>query len=108
MTTRPALNVADLAIVSALERGPMSTREISNQILLTVKEAWAERRGHIVEWGTDNEPVGASLLACSEARDMGFKLQSWEIRQRLASLERRGLVERIQIDGHRPMLWRKL
>lgn len=72
-----------------------------------VKEAWADRRGETIEWGTDDEPVGASLLACTEAREIGFKLMPWEIDGRLRSLERRGLVARIQIEGHRPMLWRR-
>lgn len=107
MTVLPALNVAELAIVSLLEQGPRSTREISESILLHVKEAWADRRGYEIEWGTVTEPLGASLLACSEARKMGFKLHPWEIHPRLVSLERRGLVKRIQIEGHRPMLWRR-
>ena len=103
MNDRP-LSVADLAIVSALEQGPLSARELSDQILLTVKESWAATHGHVIDW--DDPPVGASALACKEARDLGFKLLSYEIRERLVSLERRGRVERIQIDGHRPMLWR--
>lgn len=107
MAVLPALSVADLAIVSALEHGPRSAREISADILLTVKEAWADRRGYAIEWGTENEPVGASLLACHEAREQGFKLHSWEIHSRLVSLERRRIVERIQVEGHRPMLWRR-
>ena len=107
MNRLPTLGVADLAIASALERGPLSAREISQLILATVKEAWADRNSMAVEWGTDAEPVGASLLACCEARDQGFKLHPWEIHQRLVSLEKRGVVQRIQVDGHRPMLWRR-
>lgn len=104
-TSQP-LSVADLAIVSCLERGPFSTREISDEILLIVKQAWADKHGYDIEWGSDSEPVGASLLACCEAREMGFKLSPWQVGARLASLEKRGLVQRIQIKGRRPMLWR--
>jgi DNA-binding transcriptional ArsR family regulator len=104
--TGEPLGVADLAIVSCLERGTFSTREIADAILLIVKQAWADKHGYDIEWGSDFEPVGASLLACFEAREMGFKLSPREVGARLASLEKRGLVERIQIEGNRPMLWR--
>jgi hypothetical protein len=104
---RATLSVTDLEILGALERGPLSAREISDAVVRMVKEAWAERRGETIEWDTDDEPVGASLLACTEARDVGFKMMPWEIDRRLRSLERRGYVTRIQIDGHRPMLWRR-
>jgi hypothetical protein len=100
------LSVADLAIVSVLKQGPRSTREISDAILQHVKEAWADKHAYDIEWGTEGEPVGASASACFEARDMGFKLLAYEIAPRLRSLEKRGLVERIQLPGHRPMLWR--
>jgi len=30
---------------------------------------------------------------------------TWEIDARLRSLEKRGAVERLQVEGQRPMLW---
>lgn len=100
-------NVTDRAILEALSGGPLSTREISDALFRRIREEWSERHGYDFEWATDEEPLGARLLASSEARDAGYRLQSWEIRPRLARLERLGEVERIQVEGHRPMLWRR-
>jgi hypothetical protein len=99
--------VADQAILDALDAsGALSTREISTWIRRRAWRDWSERHGYDFEWETDEEPVGARLLASAEARDRGILLSTWEIYRRLRWLERRGLVERIQIPGRRPMLWR--
>lgn len=100
----------DQAILDALDK-PMSAREISEKLRQQALDAWAEEHGYgEVEWGTDqtgpNEPFGARMLALTEARERGtYPGLSFEVYPRLLYLERHGRVERIQIEGHRPMLW---
>jgi hypothetical protein len=90
-----------------LGEGPATAKEIARKLRLEVWEAWAERHGYEgIEWETDREPLGARLLAFSEADKMGMPyLAGHQVYPRLVGLERRGDVRRIQIDGHRPMLW---
>jgi DNA-binding transcriptional ArsR family regulator len=95
----------DRAILDALADGPLSAQEISDRIRRTVRAAWSEKHGYDFEWETDEEPLGARLLAHGEARDAGLKLLAYELHPRLRSLEKRGALERIQIAGKRPMLW---
>lgn len=101
---------ADRRILGALEGGPLSANEIAHKLRLEVWEAWAERHGYgDIEWETDREPFGGRLLAFSEADEMGLPyLHSHQVYPRLVGLERRGDVERIQIPGRRPMLWRRV
>lgn len=101
-----ALSVADVALLSALRSGPLSTREIGTRIHDHVLQSWAVEQGYEIEWKTDAEPVGARLLASCWGRELGIRWNEWEIRPRLLRLERAGEIERIQIAGHRPMLWR--
>ena len=98
--------VADQAILRALADGPLSTQEIARSIRLEAWAAWSERHGYDFEWETDEEPLGARLLASCEARESGLVLLAHEVAPRLAGMEKRGEVARIQIAGHRPMLWR--
>ena len=98
---------ADNRILAALEDGPLSAREIADKLHREVLDAWAERHGYDFEWGTSEEPFGARLLAISEAAETGLPhLYRHTVDPRLRGLERRGEVERIQLPGHRPMLWR--
>ena len=99
------LRADDRAILQALSNGPLSTREVSDAIFRRIREEWSEKHGYDFEWETDEEPLGARLLASCEARDSGLILLAHEIAPRLRSLEKRGAVERIQIAGQRPMLW---
>jgi hypothetical protein len=105
--TSASLRPDDRAILDALADGPLSTREVSDRIVARVRDEWAEAHGYEIEWGTEREPFGARLLASSEAREAGLKLLTFEIAPRLASLEKRGAVERIQIEGQRPMMWNR-
>jgi hypothetical protein len=100
---------ADQRILAALEAlGPATAREIADRLRREVWEAWAERHGYDFEWGTDEEPLGARLLAVSGADAMGLPyLFGHQVYPRLLGLERRGEVERIQVEGRRPMLWRR-
>lgn len=100
------LRPCDAAILEALADGPLSAREVADRIRLKAWAEWAERNGYEIEWETEAEPLGARLLASVEARGAGLKLHGWEVQPRLCSLERRGEVQRIQLDGHRSMLWR--
>lgn len=100
-----ALRADDREILSVLEDGPLSANEIADRVRRRARDRWSERHGYDFEWETDEEPLGARLLAHFEAKDEGIKLMSFEIDPRLRSLERRGAVERIQIEGKRPMLW---
>ena len=101
-----SLRADDRAILDVLADGPLSANEIADRIRRRVREEWSDRHGYDFEWETDEEPVGARLLAMCEAKDAGLKIHGWEIHSRCRSLERRGAVERIQIEGQRPMLWR--
>lgn len=103
--------VADRLILDALQDGPKTANEISAVIRREILEAWAQEQGLEIEWGDEgrgpNEPVGARLCAISSARRRGFVyLPGYELQRRLPRMERRGLVERIQVEGHRPMLWK--
>lgn len=98
----------DQAILDVLDT-PMSGKEISQTLRQRALEAWADEHGYDIEWGTDSEPLGARLLAISEARERGtYPGLGHEVYPRLLYLERHGRVERIQLDGHRPMLWRRI
>jgi hypothetical protein len=107
MTETRIINAGDSAILKALKGGPFSTREVADRVRRAAWEAWSERHGYDFEWDTDEEPVGARILASGEARKRGLKLHAYEIHPRLRALEKRGLVERVQLAGHRPMLWRR-
>lgn len=99
---------ADQRVLRALDAGPATVNEIARKLRLEIWEAWAERHGYEFEWETDQEPLGARLLAVSEADDMGLPfVHKHDVYPRLLGLERREEVERIQIEGHRPMLWRR-
>jgi hypothetical protein len=99
--------VADQRILGVLnEAGPLTAREIYDRLRREVWAAWADRHGYDFEWETDQEPLGARLLAFSEADELGLPyLHGHQVHPRLLGLERRGEVERIQIEGRRPMLW---
>lgn len=97
---------ADQRILAALEAGPATAKEIGEKLRREVWEAWADRHGYDFEWGSDQEPLGARLLARIEADEMGLPyLYAYDVYPRLRGLERRGQVGRIQIDGHRSILW---
>ncbi len=102
-----SLDIRDQRALDAIAGGPLSSRELSMRLLREDWERWAEQEGFEIAWDTDDEPVGARLLALAEAREAGLYCgMRWEIYRRLVRLEKRGLVERIQVPGHRPMLWR--
>lgn len=94
-------------VLGALADGPLSVREIGVKLRREVWAAWSERHGYDFEWDSDEEPLGARILAKMEAEENGLAyLFSCEIYPVLVRLERKGCVERIQIAGRRPMLWR--
>lgn len=99
---------ADMRILGALDAGPLTANEIAYKLRREVWEAWAERHGYDIEWETDQEPVGARLLAFSEADEMGLPyLYNYAVYPRLVALETRGQVGRIQIEGRKPILWQR-
>lgn len=100
----------DQRILSTLVGGPLTANEIAYKLRREVWEAWADRHGYDgIEWETEREPLGARLLAFSEADEMGLPyLHSHEVYPRLRGLERRGEVARIQVEGRRPMLWQRV
>ena len=102
-----ALKSRDLRILGALADGPLSSREVEDKLRREVWHAWADRHDLEIEWDTPSEPVGARIMAMAEATDLGVPyVRVGSAYARLVSLERRGFVTRIQIPGHRPMLWR--
>lgn len=105
MSVATDLRPCDAAILRVLVDGPLTAQEIADKIRREAWAAWSERHGYDFEWGTDEEPLGARLLAHGEARDAGLLLLGYEIAPRLTQLERWGRVVRVQIAGSRPMLW---
>lgn len=105
--SRPTYRPADLAILDQLATGPLTGEEIAARIRQEALDAWLEKSNYDFEWGTAQEPLGARLLAISEARDRGLLVHGFELYPRLRLLERRGDVQRIQIEGRRPILWRR-
>jgi len=97
-------------VLRLLADGPLSAGEISERMWHEIREEWAAENGvaGLIEWGnSESEPLGARLLAASRARQSGsMPLHQWELRPHLIRMEKHGLVERIVIEGHRPMLWR--
>lgn len=104
VTVKPA----DLRIIDVLSDGPKSAREIGRCLHLEDLNAWSEENGYDFEWFSDEEPFGARLLAHIAAKKRGDLAPhlSHDVYPRLRFLERIGLIERIQIQGQRPMLWR--
>ena len=80
------LRSCDRVILDALLDGSATAREISERVLMRSKEEWAARHDYFFEWDTDEEPLGAALLAHSEARKAGWVLMTWEIDGRLRAL----------------------
>lgn len=109
-STQVTLRADDREILAVLENGPLSANEIADRIRQRAFDRWSDRHGYDFEWGTDargtEEPLGARLLALGEAKDEGIKTLGYQLHPRLRALEKRGAVERIQIEGQRPMLWR--
>lgn len=102
----PELRPCDQAILAVLADSPRSAQEIAAAIRRSAREAWIEREEIVQTWEDDEPPALVKLLAHGDARKDGLKLLGYEIAPRLRYLERHNLVERIQLEGHRPMLWR--
>lgn len=99
--------VAEQTIVELLADGPLTANELSRRMHLRVLEAWAAAQDLEIAWFTELEPFGARLLAHRFGKEQGMVwLHGFELHRPLAGMERRGLVQRIQIPGERPMLWR--
>lgn len=93
-------------ILAILTDGPKTCNEVSAALIAESREAWADRHGYSIEWGTAQEPLGARLLAWHEAEENGcFYLVGHEVYRFVRRLERAGRVSRLSIDGHRPILW---
>lgn len=105
--TADRLRPVDERILDALRDGPLSVRELEDKLRREIFEGFAESHGFT--WPEyEDEPAGLRLTAlASSERVLGLvHLHVGRGYGRLRSLEHRGLVERIQVDGHRPMLWR--
>lgn len=111
MNPQQLRHLADQKILEALRDGPKTANEIAAVLRREVLESWAEEQGLEIEWGDEgrgpSEPVGARLCAIASARRRGVVfVPGYELLTRLPRMEKRGLVERIQLEGHRPMLWK--
>jgi hypothetical protein len=100
--------VAEREVLDALADGPKSSREISEATYHAARKAWAEENGF--DFDPDNpddcHPV-VKILGWSTAFGRGLRpMHPWQVDAVLRRLEKRGEVERVQIAGHRPMLWR--
>lgn len=105
-TGRTKFGGADLRILAALEQ-PRTVNEISDALIHETREAWA-RDEMDAEWEDVKDYLPARLLAWGWGKDNDLPyLSSWHVYPRLRKLERYGLVERLQIEGRRPMLWRR-
>jgi len=97
---------ANQRVLGALSDGPKTANEIADVLLLEVWQAWADRHGYDLAALIENE-VEVRVMAWAEAEENGLAyLFSHQVYPRLRALERKGLVERVQIAGTRPMLWR--
>ena len=108
MSARTLRSIAiDQRILGALESGPLSAREISEKLIAETREAWAESEGLSVdELEAEGWPSPTRLMAFAAADRLGVPfVHSWEADSRLRRMERKGQVQRIQIEGRRPMLW---
>jgi hypothetical protein len=91
-------------ILKALEEGPLSTWEVTDNVCQQVYDSWYTLHKHTFEWDGPDEPHYARLSAKMEARKMGISTTSLEIGIYLRFLEAEGKVERMQVKGSRP-LW---
>ena len=99
--------VADQRILGAIGDTPRTAREIADVLFREVLGTWRDEKGYDFEYFTDEEPLGARLLAISTAEERGLVyLAAHEVYPRLRGLERRGLVERITPPRGRGILWR--
>lgn len=99
---------AERELLAALADGPKSSREISETTYHRAWAAWAEENGFEYD---PADPEGSSflvkILGWSTAHEHGIvPLHTWEVDRIARRLEKRGEVQRVQIAGHRPMLWR--
>jgi hypothetical protein len=93
-------------VLAVVSDGPKTCNEVSAILIAEAREAWANRHGYEIEWGSEHEPLGARLLAWGEAEENGcLYLIGHEVYPVLRRLERDGKVGRIQVEGHRPILW---
>ncbi len=99
------LRADDRAILYTLADGPLSANEIADLIRRDARERWLVREGIYSDQEIEEPSNVVKLLSCSMARGEGLKIHGHEIYARLCYLERHGAVERIQIEGERPMLW---
>ncbi len=103
---RRELPACDRAIIAALTDGPLSAQEIADNIRREGRERWLVGEGIYSDQEIENPSNIVKLLSCSMMRGEGLKIHGHEVYARLRSLERRGAIERIQVEGQRPMLWR--
>jgi hypothetical protein len=97
---------ADQAVLGTLAGGAKTCNEVSAELIAIARTAWADRHAYDIEWGSAHEPFGARLLAWHEAEENGcVYLYGHEVYRVMRRLERRGQVARMQVDGHRPILW---
>ena len=99
-----ALRDDDRTVLDALADGPLSVREISAGTYHAAREAWCDEND--LEYDPEKPSSVVKLMGFVTASEHGLvTLNADAVRRVLGRLEKRGAVERIAVEGHRPMLW---
>ena len=101
------MNGGDVRVYDALDQ-PRSTREITTVLRQKLQTAWGEEHGIEIEFNERGMPTEmfVPMLTLSWANARGYPyLNAQAVYRHLKRLEKQGKAWRIQVPGHRPMLW---
>lgn len=99
--------VARARILRELAEGPLSANELGHRLWLDVMNTWAAWHGY--EWNEEDCTSFDRLRAHGWWRsqdELGPPLSLGnDVYRHLRAMEKRGEVGRLEIEGHRPILW---
>lgn len=88
------------------ENGPLSCRELSARMYSEQWERWAEEHALELEDVAIYGPLRMMANLAARERGAPVALLPYKLDNHLRRMERAGLIQRIQLLNHRPMLWR--
>lgn len=107
MATRVGAAQARARILYELRDGPLSAPEIAHRLWLEVMTTWAEANG--VLWDEEGG-TGLDRLRAHQWWEKTYPCPTLSMPHAvypyLRTLEKQGEVQRIELAGHRPILWR--